>query len=197
MMLKILMALLFLLVVAYNIFVFVQLLVNMKQPVVLPLTKEDMASIRKQPATSLNAPVYARQKTGIILHIGIVFLVGALYVLGTYFNFIEWPQFLLLLVILWQSNLHSLFNMFAVTESGLLSGDRFMAWKRIKSFQFIPIDINHRYYGHAKDVNDAYELKIKTFFFTTSCVVLSEEMKERLQQILSERIKKSHEYVEW
>lgn len=128
------------------------------------------------------------KKRGIGFHTGIILLAVALYVFGKYADFIDWPQFLLLSFILLQARVFHLFNMFAVTEGGLLSGSQFIPWKKIKSFQFIPIHINHRFYGHAREINDKYELKVKTAFYSTSCVVLSENMKEQLQRILSSHV---------
>jgi hypothetical protein len=79
--------------------------------------------------------------------------------------------------------------MFAVVDGGLLSGSRLIVWKKIKSFQFIPIDINHKYYGYSKEVNGGYELKVKGKIFSESCIVTSPEMKEKLTRILSEHAK--------
>ena len=79
--------------------------------------------------------------------------------------------------------------MFAVVDDGLLSGSRLIVWKKIKSFQFIPIDINHKYYGYSKEVNEGYELKIEGKIFSESCIVTSPEMKEKLTRILSEHAK--------
>jgi hypothetical protein len=56
---------------------------------------------------------------------------------------------------------HNLLNVFAIVEGGALSGSRFVAWKIMKSFDFIPIDENHKFYGYSKEVNNGYEFKLK------------------------------------
>ena len=77
------------------------------------------------------------------------------------------------------------YSLFAFVEEGVISGFRFVPWGRITSFEYVPIDINHRFYGYAKEVNNSYELKMKTKFGSVSCVVLTEEMREKLTAILT------------
>lgn len=78
-------------------------------------------------------------------------------------------------------------NLFAIVDDGILSGNRFISWNKIKDVQFIPIDMNHRFYGFNKEVNNGYELKVKGRFRSTSCVVMSDEMKDKLTEIISEK----------
>src|SRR5690606_27383198 len=76
-------------------------------------------------------------------------------------------------------------NLFAVLDDGFLVGGKFISWGRIKEYQFIPIDMNHRSYGYYREVNKAYELKIKEKFRTYSLIVMTEEMKGKLEQLLN------------
>ncbi|WP_246943028.1 hypothetical protein [Bacillus pinisoli] len=82
---------------------------------------------------------------------------------------------------------HILLHLFAVVEDGVLHGNRFVPWRQIQSFVFVPIYTLHMYYGYSQEVNDRYELILKKRLFTLSCIVASEEMKERLTQALSEQ----------
>lgn len=83
---------------------------------------------------------------------------------------------------------NNIMNLLTITEDGILSGSWFIPWKKVKSFQFVSIDINHRFYGHVREVNNKYEVKIKAAFFSTSFVVISREMKEKLRDVLSEHM---------
>lgn len=49
-------------------------------------------------------------------------------------------------------------------------------------FQFI------QFYGYSTEVNGGYELKISMKIFSTSCIVTSDEMKERLDRILTNHV---------
>ena len=158
----------------------------MKCGALMPITSEESAVIRKIPEKPVDLPTYSKQKVGIIIYsfmllfVCIIFIVGAV-VLKEY----NWSFYLLLLF----SHSQNVFNMFAVVDDGLLSGSRLIVWKKIKSFQFILIDINHKYYGYSKEVNEGYELKIEGKIFSESCIVTSPEMKEKLTRILSEHAK--------
>src|SRR5690625_7503117 len=70
---------------------------------------------------------------------------------------------------------YNLLNLFAIVKGGLLSGSRFIAWHQIKSFHFIPIDINHKYYGYTKEVNEGYELKVKAKYLSKNYIFTSVE----------------------
>lgn len=63
--------------------------------------------------------------------------------------------------------------------------------KKIKSFEFVPIDVNSRHYGFSSEINDKKELKIKSRFRTISCIVMTEEMEQNLQKVLEENVVRS------
>lgn len=157
-----------------------------REQVVLPKTEEDRKVIRNHPEKMLAPPVYSKQKTGIIFYAVMLLLLIAVLITGILLNDDNWSLYLFMCIPLIQMHMESFLNLFAVTDNGILSGKGFFSWNKIKSFQFVPIDINHRYYGYAQDVNNTYEMKIKTTFQTVSCVVTTEEMKERLRELLRE-----------
>lgn len=181
---------LFLVVFGYAIFTFVQVLVQMKHAIILPVDDEEREDVRKHPYKPLDAPIYRQQKTGIVIHVTVFLLVFAVYITGLFYDFIDWPQYVMMLSILLVPRSYNLLNVFAVTKEGILSGSRFIPWKRIKSFEFVPIDMNHRYYGHDKKINNTYEIKIKMTVFSTSAVVISREMNEKCKHVLSEYVGK-------
>jgi len=115
----------------------------------------------------------------------------AVFLFGILSDYFGWSFYLLFFLPLSYS--YNLLNLFAIVEGGLLSGSRFIAWGQIKSFHFVPIDINHKYYGYSKEVNRGYELKVKAKFLSTSCIITSEEMKEKLSNVLSELVKVNEE----
>lgn len=185
--LKIIMDILFLIVIGYLIYTFIQTLLKMKGKVILPITNEEVSTIRKYPEKPIEKPTFSNQKLGIILYSILILFVIVMFLLGLWFDLFTWSVYLLLLLPMANSN--NLLNMFAIVEDGLLSGNRFISWNKIKSYRFLPIDINHKYYGYSKEANKGYELKIKTIGFPVSCIITSEEMKEKLDKILSEHAK--------
>jgi len=158
----------------------------MRQKILFPNTPEQMDYIRKYPGKRLGIPTYSEQKVGIIVHLFVLLFVIILFLLGFFLQMFNWTFYLLLFLPLAISS--NLFNLFAIVEGGILSGSRFIAWNRITSFQFVPIDSNHRFYGYSKKVNEGYELQIKTKIFSTNCIVTSKEMKRKLHTIFNDHL---------
>lgn len=156
----------------------------MNQQAIIPKTAEEMKSLRNFPQKPVDCPSYSKQKVGIILYILMLIFVIVIFVIGALDKTIDWWYFFLFFLPLVHSD--NLLNLFAVVDDGLISGNRFVSWKRIKSFHFAPIDVNHRFYGNSKEVNRGYELRIRVKYFSISCIVTSKEMKEKLAEILSE-----------
>lgn len=177
---------LFLIVIGYFIFQFIMILIKMNHKTILPQNKEELAHIRKHPQRPAEFSTYSAQKVGIILYALMLVFVISMFFAGSVLKQFEWSVYLLLLVPL--INSRDLFDIFAVVEGGLLSGSRFIAWNRIKSYRFVPINLNHKYYGYSKEVNDGDELIIKGRFFVTSCIITSPETKDKITQILSEHV---------
>lgn len=73
-----------------------------------------------------------------------------------------------------------IFLKFAVVNDGILCGARFISWKNIKSYKLVKIDVNHKSYGYDKEVNDQYELRIKTKSFSHYCIITSQATQDRL-----------------
>ncbi|CAG9607594.1 hypothetical protein NEOCIP111885_01286 [Pseudoneobacillus rhizosphaerae] len=92
----------------------------------------------------------------------------------------------MLLLLLTRS--YNFLNLFLVFEDGILSGNRFITWRRIKSFHFVPIDVNHKYYGYEKEVNSGYELIIKGTLKSVSVIITSDEMRDKLSMLLNEHL---------
>lgn len=180
--LKLILDVLFILLISFLIFKFVQALLKIRQGVSFPITAHELSDLRTHPQKPLNFPTYADQKAGIIFYCLLLLFIVTMFLLGVLFQPFSGAVYLILIIQVLSAN--NLLNLFAVVEDGIVSGDRFIAWNNIKSFQFIPIDINHKYYGFSKEANGGYELKIKTKGFPVSCVVTSTEMKDRLEQIL-------------
>ncbi len=149
----------------------------------LPVTAEELASIRKEPKKTVKPPTYSSQKSGIISYILVLIFIIGMFILNWIFldDVVFMFYFLVMIPVFHMSNF---LNLFAVTKDGILCGARFAPWKNIKSFEFVRIDMNHNYYGFSSEVNDQYELKIKTKFSTLSCIVTTEEMKEKLGDLL-------------
>jgi hypothetical protein len=188
------MNLLFFIILSYYSFKFVQVLVKMKRNVVIPANVEEIVSIRNYPQKHVDFPTYSKQKRGIFIYALMVLFVFTMSLIGSLINKFDWTFYLLLFLPLSQS--YNLLNLFVVLEDGIISGNRFIAWRRIKSFNFVPIDVNHKYYGYEKEVNSGYEVIIKGTLLSVSVIITSDEMKERLSKLLNEHlIKKDNKSV--
>lgn len=194
---KIAIGILFFAVIAYHLFHFIRLLIKMKEDVIFPDNEVEAVAVRKFPDKKLEPPTYKAQKVGIMFYsFLLVFMIGFFTTFASVQEFNNWLIFLFILLPF--SHSHDVFNMFAVLEDGLLVGSRFIPWKRVKSVQFKRIDINHRYYGHSKEVNDkGYEMIIGKGFSRINCIVVSSEMKEKLTEIIQERMEQQDEKAIW
>ncbi|KAA9016948.1 hypothetical protein [Niallia endozanthoxylica] len=179
---KLVFNILFLMAVVYYTYRFVQLLIKMNQTIIVPATDSEKNAVRIFPQKVVNSPTYSKQKWGIILYSFMLLFVIAMFIIGWDLN---WSYQLLLLLPLVHSR--NSFNLFAIVEAGLLCGNRYIAWKQIKSFQIIPIDQNHRYYGYTKEVNEGYEFIIKAKGHSCSVITTSNEMKDRLTSMIQEQ----------
>mgnify|MGYP001174099978 CR=1 FL=1 len=185
-MLKLFIDILLFIIIAYYCYRFFQVLFRLNHHVLFPLTEQDLNEVRPQPESKLDYPNFSNHKFHILIHGGVYAFVIAVYFWGLSLSEINLSLYLTLL--LPATSAKDVYSLFAFVEEGVISGFRFVPWGRITSFEYVPIDINHRFYGYAKEVNNSYELKMKTKFGSVSCVVLTEEMREKLTAILTERI---------
>ncbi len=179
----------FLFVIVHLCYQFIRLLVKMKKAKIFPITNEELVAIRTNPQKGVNLPTFSKQKLGIIVYsILLLFLIG-LYITSVFLKDLDVSFYLLVLFPLsvsYNTHSYSLLNLFAIDDDGILNGARFVPWKRMKSFRFERIDVNHRYYGYSKEVNDGYELIVETKFSKISCIVTTDDSKEKLGKILCE-----------
>lgn len=173
----------FIAVIFYYLFRFVQVLMKMRQDPLLPATAEEMKALRIEPQRPMKSFTYASQKSGIIFYsLFSVYIISMFIVIWNLRQELIVPlYFLILYPVFFTTNL---LNVFAFTKDGIISRTRFIAWKRIKSYEFRRIDINHSYYGHSKEVNDQLELRLETRFWTYKCIVMTEEMENKVIDLL-------------
>jgi hypothetical protein len=184
---KLVLNIVFVIFIGYYCFRFASVLLKLRGNIVLPSTEEEMAVIRKFPMRAVSLPIFPKQKWGFILYILMLVYLIVMFSLGAMSPNISWSYYLLLLIPLLHS--HNLLNVFAIVEDGVISGDRYVPWKRITSFHFVPIDESHRFYGYSDEVNKGYELKLRGRMIPVSCFVTSNEMKEKMTVLLSSNIK--------
>jgi len=191
---RILLDIVFFIILGYFCSRFAQVLLKMRQKIIFPVTNEEVTSIRKHLDKVLDVPTYSKQKVGIIIYFVMLLFVVVVYFLGVYFDVFTFSfSFLLILPFTYSFDV---LNLFAFTEDGVLSGVRFIKWNKIKSFQFIPIEVNHKFYVFSKEANHGYELKMTTTGIPIRCVVTSEEMKERVKILLGTYLKDSSKNVQ-
>ncbi|MFD2630795.1 hypothetical protein [Oceanobacillus kapialis] len=169
--------------VGYQVVRLSQTLIKLRKGIVFPVVEKDRWSIRKQvPGKPVAEPTFHGRKWLIVMYIAFILLAIAIYYGAAITNNGIILLYILFLIIPGRN----LFNLFSIRDDGLLIGSRFLRWKQIKSFQFKPIDVNHRYYGHAKEVNeDGYELVIHQQLFQSHCIVVSNEAKEKVTKLLT------------
>lgn len=155
---------------------------------ILPRTEEERNAMRLHPEKPIQFPAYSSQKKGIKWYILILLLFSVIFVIGVVMEGIT-GIFYLYFLFTFMFTASQVLNIFAVMEGGILCGKGFIPWHRIRSFSFKVIDINHRFYGFAKEVNGRYELNIETKFSTVRCIVANEQVKEQMESILEEKIK--------
>ncbi len=180
---KIVMDVLFFIVIILYTYRFITVLVKLKKEKIFPINKEDADSIKKYPGKPLYEPTYTGQWPAILIHSVLLIFITIMFILGAFFSMFNWTLYLLIFLPI--ANSYQLFNLFAVLDDGILSGSQFIRWKRIKSYQFSPINVNHRFYGYSKDVNDGYEFKINIKLMTTSVAITSLVTKEKLERLLN------------
>lgn len=181
-------------ILLYYVIRFVRVLLRWKHPVVFPLTEDEWASIGVHPNKKIGKLSISHQKIAVWGNGLIIFLMIAWIVFETFIAKRHFPAVIAFIPTLW--NLPKLWNLFAFQEDGIVCGYRFVPWKRVQSYQFIPIDQNHRYYGYSPALNEGYELMIHTKLTEVSCLVTTERVKEKLGLLLDEQIRIHHTRTE-
>lgn len=161
-------------------------LARIKKNVIFPATNEEMAFIRKYSQKPLDFPADLKHKTGIMIYSFVLLFVIAVFIFGKITESVDWTLYPLLLLPL--VNGENIQNIFVIQEGGILDSGRFISWNKVKKYQFIPIDLNHKFYGYSSEVNNGFELKIQTKGFPISCIVTSNEMKDKLDSLLAEHV---------
>lgn len=184
---KLLFEVIFLFIVIYFSYHYIILLTNMKKTALIPSDKKDLSAVRKFPQKTSDSPVISKNKLGLTMYAVMLAFLIAMFIVGKYTMNFSWTYLYLLFIPL--INAKDLLNVFAVYEDGFISGSRFVPWKNLKSFQFKKIDLNHKYYGFSPEVNEGYELILKTKMVSHSLVVTEEEMKERLTVLVKQYAK--------
>ena len=176
----------FIAILLYYAWQFVHFLLKLKEEIFFPVTAEDMASIRKYPQKPNKEPTYTGQKNGIIIY-SLMFLY--VFLMFSFIMFFHHEPFITIYLLEMLPFIFSrdIFRLFAVVDDGILCGTRFLSWKNIKSYKLVKIDVNHKFYGHNKEVNDQYELKIKTKFFSHYCIITSQETLGRLRALFHDK----------
>ncbi|MCS0674447.1 hypothetical protein [Cytobacillus firmus] len=186
-MMKLIFEVLFLLIVIYYSYHYIILIAQMKKPALFPFDRTDLKTVRKFPQKSADAPVISKNKLGLTMYAVMLAFLIAMFIFGKYNMKFSWTYLYLLFIPL--INAKDLLNVFAVYDDGFISGSKFVPWKKLQSFHFKKIDLNHKYYGYSQEVNEGYELILKTKMGSHSLVVTEKEMKERLACIFEEQVK--------
>lgn len=183
--------LLFFLVFGYYVYHFIQIIFRMESKKIFPKSEDEILDLRKLPEKPLDYPSLKKQKVGILLYGGALLFVFIMYVLLFFFfdseNGFDWILYITLLL---PFSYVDLLNLFAIFDDGILIGNKFVPWGRLKGYHFIPIDMNHRFYGYDRKVNSGYELEFKGKVFSYNCIVITDEMKVTLEKLLDSHIKR-------
>ncbi|MCM3707492.1 MULTISPECIES: hypothetical protein [Cytobacillus] len=184
---KLLIEVIFLLFVIYFSYHYIILITKMKKTALIPSDKNDLSAVRKFPQKTLDSPVISKNKLGLTMYAVMLAFLIAMFIIGKYTVNFSWTYLYLLFIPL--INAKDLLNVFAVYETGFICGSRFVPWENLESFRFKKIDLDHKYYGYSPEVNEGYELILRTKMSSHTLVVTEEEMKEKLARILKEQMK--------
>lgn len=170
----------------YYIFQFVRVLWNLKRDIIFPVTDEDLASLWVQPQKPVGKPTYQGQKNGIIFYsLYLLFITGMCYLI---WRFHPAPMAITYLLVLFPLLYSSNFlNLFMATDKGLIGGLRLIRWEKMRVYDVIKIDVNHKYYGHSPEINNQYEVKIHSRILSYSCIVTSKETRNKFVGLLKEK----------
>lgn len=185
---KLILDIFFFFMITFFCYHFVQIILKLKEEIIFPLSESELSGIRKQPGKMLKAPTNKKLKWQMIVYGFLLVIAIFVYLIGIYYT-IDDLSFYLLFILIFTYSTFAL-DLFALNQSGILNGVRFIPWGKINSFQFIPIDLHHRLYGFIDDVNDGYELRLKGRTTVISCFVTNKEVKENLERILEQKVKK-------
>lgn len=160
---------------------FIRLVYKLKGRVIFPLTTQDQENIKIFPQRK-----NARQSLKAIKESAFLYVIALMIAYGAliYSYLISINTFILAVIPI--INIKNLLNLFAIVDEGLVIGNKYIPWRKMKSFNFQPIDFNHPYYGFSKEINNGYELVIKKQLFSVSCIVTDEDTKHKLQNILKQ-----------
>ncbi|MCM3316298.1 hypothetical protein M3603_06360 [Rummeliibacillus stabekisii] len=160
---------------------FIRLVYKLKGPVIFPLTIQDQENIKIFPQRK-----NARQSLKAIKESAFLYVIALMIAYGAliYSYLMSINTFILAVIPI--INIKNLLNLFAIVDEGIVIGNKYIPWRKIKSFDFQPIDFNHSYYGYSKEINNGYELVIKKQLFSVSCIVTDEDTKHKLQNILKQ-----------
>lgn len=185
---KLMMQLFFAMIVVYFSYHFIRTIVMIRtvnKQMIFPMTDNERLSLCIYPQKHILKPTFTEQKVGIILYSVIFIYVITMYIFVWYFS--AWNESIFLLLLLPFLHSGNILNIFAMTNKGIFRGTRFIKWKNIQSYELIPIDFNHKFYGASKEVNGGYELKINTKTFPASFIVTKDSTKEKIVAIFQER----------
>lgn len=173
-----------LLLILHKAYQFAVLISTLKQgDVLFPQDAEEAKAIHVLIGKSVQPPTISGQKSGIYLYVFILIFTLGMLIAGI-LSMLNWSFFLLILVPF--INGSDVLNVFAITNRGVLYRNRFIPWKHVKSYEFIPIDMNHRFYGYTKEINDGYELRIETKGWSKVRVAITAEEMDRLENRLKQ-----------
>lgn len=180
-------ALIILAIILYYGSQFSKMILTLKQNIIFPLTGEEQASIRRFPQKPIKSPTLKEQKGGLIGYVSVLLFVIAMFIFTWVYHSEPMIFTGYILIMLPLINIGNILNVFAITKNGVLLGARFIKWETIKRYELQTIDIKHKYYGHAKEVNDQYVLIIHTKLRGHDLIVTSREAKDKLIDLLHEK----------
>ncbi len=174
--------LLFIGIVIYHIYRVGRTLKELKSRSIFPSSEMDYRNIRLEPLRTIDYPEITYHKKRLVIYGCLLVLIWSAFF---YALFTEELFPIYLFIIPFTLFSYQVLNTFAIKEEGLMIGTQFIPWQKIKYYQFVRIDVNHKFYGHTKEVNDSYELKVKLGFTSASCIITLDETKDQIATFLA------------
>lgn len=174
----------------FKIYQLIKVFQAIKGPITFPNTEKELQALRKTPEKPIKEPNLKAHRGWIILYVFTLTL--AMVLCGVNLIYLDNGWIFTFIFLLPVYHASDLINLFAVTKDGIISGSRFIPWSRMKSFERVPVDVNHRFYGFAHDVNGSQEVKIRTNGFPLTILITQKDLVNTLIDYLEQR-----EIKEW
>lgn len=174
----------------YYVFNLIRLIGALNRPKLLPANEADVKLIRMHPQKGkydMAEPTLRGQRFGLMMYGVILLVIAGFFYTALFTDFGDW--YILIVAIVPMFQMGNIVSAFAVLEDGVIVGSKFLSWSEIKGYEYVPIDVNNKFYGYDSEFNDSgYVVRFHQTILSKNGVIANDEMKARLDKILLEKL---------